>query len=82
MPMVPEAAYAMLACARVGAIHSVVFAGFSAEALRARIVDSSCCVVLTADEGLRARKLIKLKETVLSCEQRLFTPAAVNRRAS
>jgi len=64
MPMVPEAAYAMLACARVGAIHSVVFAGFSAEALRARIVDSSCCVVLTADEGLRARKLIKLKETV------------------
>ena len=64
MPMVPEAAYAMLACARIGAIHSVVFAGFSAEALRARIVDSQCKVVLTADEGLRATKKIKLKSTV------------------
>ena len=64
MPMVPEAAYAMLACARIGAIHSVVFAGFSAEALRARIVDSQCKVVLTADEGLRATKKIKLKATV------------------
>ena len=64
MPMVPEAAYAMLACARIGAIHSVVFAGFSAEALRARVVDSQCNVVLTADEGLRAGKRIKLKQTV------------------
>jgi len=64
MPMVPEAAYAMLACARIGAIHSVVFAGFSAEALRARVVDSQCNVVLTADEGLRGGKKIKLKQTV------------------
>ena len=63
MPMVPEAAFAMLACARIGAVHSVVFAGFSAEALRARIVDSGCTVVLTADEGLRAKKVIKLKVT-------------------
>ena len=60
----PEAAYAMLACARIGAIHSVVFAGFSAEALRARVVDSQCNVVLTADEGLRGGKKIKLKQTV------------------
>ena len=50
----------MLACARIGAIHSVVFAGFSAEALRARVVDSQCNVVLTADEGLRAGKKITL----------------------
>jgi acetyl-CoA synthetase len=64
MPMVPEAAYSMLACARIGAIHSVVFAGFSAEALRARINDSSCKVVMTADEGLRAKKVIKLKNVV------------------
>ena len=54
----------MLACARIGAIHSVVFAGFSAEALRARVVDSQCNVVLTADEGLRAGKKITLKRTV------------------
>ena len=54
----------MLACARIGAVHSVVFAGFSAEALRARVVDSQCNVVLTADEGLRGGKKIKLKQTV------------------
>jgi len=61
---VPEAAYAMLACARIGAIHSVVFAGFSAEALRARIEDAFCKVVITADEGLRAKKVLKLKNVV------------------
>ena len=61
MPMIPECAYAMLACARIGAIHSVVFAGFSAEALRGRIVDADCRVVLTADEGLRGGKVIHLK---------------------
>jgi len=64
MPMVPEAAYAMLACARIGAIHSVVFAGFSAEALRARILDADCQVVLTANVGVRGGRTIPLKATV------------------
>jgi acetyl-CoA synthetase len=64
MPMVPEAAFAMLACTRLGVIHSVVFAGFSAEALRARVQDSACKLLLTADEGLRAKKVIKLKAVV------------------
>jgi len=53
MPMIPEAVYAMLACTRIGAIHSVVFGGFSPEALRGRINDSECKMVITADEGLR-----------------------------
>ena len=64
MPMIPEAAYAMLACARVGAIHSVVFGGFSAKALHERIVDADCSLVITADEGLRGGKIIPLKEQV------------------
>ena len=64
MPMIPEAAYAMLACARIGAVHSVVFAGFSAEALRDRINDAKCKAVITADEGLRGKKIIPLKRTV------------------
>ena len=64
MPMVPEAAYAMLACARIGAIHSVVFGGFSPEALRGRINDSDCKVVITADQGLRGQKPIPLKANV------------------
>ena len=72
MPMIPEAAYAMLACARIGAIHSVVFAGFSAEALRERILDSTCKAVITADEGRRGQKRIPLKslvdEAVQSCD--------------
>ena len=71
MPMIPAAAYAMLACARIGAIHSVVFAGFSAEALRERVLDSSCKAVITADEGRRGQKRIALKslvdEAVSSC---------------
>ncbi|MBN0517390.1 AMP-binding protein, partial [Pseudomonas aeruginosa] len=54
MPMVPEAAVAMLACARIGAIHSVIFGGFSPEAVAGRIIDSSSRLVITADEGLRA----------------------------
>jgi len=61
MPMIPEAAYAMLACARIGAIHSVVFGGFSPEALKDRILDSDCRVLITADEGVRGGKAIPLK---------------------
>ncbi len=61
MPMIPEAAYAMLACARIGAVHSVVFGGFSPEALKDRILDSDCRVVITADEGVRGGKAIPLK---------------------
>jgi acetyl-CoA synthetase len=61
MPMIPEAGYAMLACARIGAVHSVVFGGFSPEALKGRILDSDCQIVITADEGIRAGKKIPLK---------------------
>lgn len=64
MPMVPEAAIAMLACARIGAPHSVVFAGFSAEALRDRILDGQCNTVITADEGVRGGRPIPLKKTI------------------
>ena len=61
MPMIPEACYAMLACARIGAIHSVVFGGFSPEALKDRILDADCCALITADEGLRGGRSIPLK---------------------
>ncbi len=61
MPMIPEAAFAMLACARIGAVHSVVFGGFSPESLKDRILDSDCQAVITADEGVRGGKLIPLK---------------------
>ncbi len=64
MPMIPEAAYAMLACARIGAIHSVVFGGFSPESLKDRILDSDCKIVITADEGVRGSKVIPLKQNV------------------
>ncbi len=64
MPMIPEAAVAMLACARIGAIHSVVFGGFSPEALAGRIIDGSSKVVITADQGIRGGKTIALKENV------------------
>ncbi len=71
MPMIPEAAFAMLACARIGAVHNVVFAGFSAEALRDRIIDAKCKAVITADEGRRGKKIIPLKrpvdEAVMAC---------------
>lgn len=71
MPMIPEAAYAMLACTRIGAIHSVVFGGFSPQALQDRILDSDCQTVITADEGLRAAKPIPLKantdQALLKC---------------
>jgi len=61
MPMIPEAAYAMLACARIGAVHSVVFGGFSPESLKDRILDSDCRVVITADQGRRGGKTVALK---------------------
>jgi acetyl-CoA synthetase len=61
MPMVPEAAIAMLACARIGAIHSVVFGGFSPDALKDRILDSECTVLITSDEGVRGGRAIPLK---------------------
>jgi Acyl-coenzyme A synthetases/AMP-(fatty) acid ligases len=68
MGMVPEAAVAMLACARIGAVHSVVFGGFSAEALRDRVRDCGAEVVITQDEGLRGSKTIPLKRT---CDEAL-----------
>jgi acetyl-CoA synthetase len=64
MPMIPEAVYAMLACARIGAIHSVVFGGFSPDSIKDRILDSDCHTVITTDEGLRGSKTVHLKANV------------------
>ncbi|AZC33471.1 acetate--CoA ligase [Pseudomonas chlororaphis] len=64
MPMIPEAAYAMLACTRIGAVHSVVFGGFSPDALRDRILDADCRTLITADEGVRGGKFVPLKNNV------------------
>ena len=64
MPMVPQAAYAMFACMRIGAIHSVVFGGFSPEAIKSRILDADCQYVITANEGIRGGKKIPLKDSV------------------
>ena len=64
LPMIPEAAVAMLACARIGAVHSVVFGGFSPDSLAGRIADSQCKLVITADEGLRGGKKVALKANV------------------
>ena len=64
MPMIPQAAYSMLACMRIGAIHSVAFGGFSPEAISSRINDAECEYVITADEGIRGGKKIPLKESV------------------
>lgn len=73
LPMIPEAVIAMLACARIGAIHSVVFSGFSAQSLQTRIQDAGCSLVITADEGFRANKTIALKkncdEALLGCPE-------------
>ena len=62
MPMIPEATYAMLACARIGAVHSVVFGGFSPQSLKDRILDSDCRTVITADQGVRGGRTVPLKE--------------------
>ncbi len=76
MPMIPEALYTMLACSRIGAVHSVVFGGFSPEALRGRINDSECKIVVTADQGLRGQKPIPLKANVdEACRE---TPSITN----
>ncbi|MBV7480731.1 acetate--CoA ligase [Pseudomonas sp. PDM31] len=64
MPMIPEAAYAMLACTRIGAVHSVVFGGFSPDSLRDRILDADCRTVITADEGVRGGRPVPLKQNV------------------
>ncbi|MBV7550030.1 acetate--CoA ligase [Pseudomonas sp. PDM26] len=64
LSMIPEAAYAMLACTRIGAVHSVVFGGFSPDSLRDRILDADCRTVITADEGVRGGKVVPLKQNV------------------
>jgi acetyl-CoA synthetase len=64
LPMIPEAAFAMLACARIGAVHSVIFGGFSAESIAGRIQDCRSTVVITADEGLRGGRIVPLKQNV------------------
>lgn len=64
MPMIPEIAYAMLACARIGAIHSVIFGGFSAESIAGRLDDCKSEFIFTADAGMRGEKAIPLKSTV------------------
>lgn len=77
MPMIPEAAYAMLACARIGAVHSVVFGGFSPESLAGRIRDCQSGLVITADEGVRGGKPVPLKrntdEAIAKCEHDVST---------
>src|SRR6187431_2391416 len=70
LPMIPEAAYAMLACARIGAVHSVVFGGFSPDSIAGRIEDCKSTVIVTADEGLRGGRKIPLKENIdVACDK-------------
>jgi acetyl-CoA synthetase len=77
MPMIPEAAAAMLACARIGAIHSVVFGGFSPDSLAGRIADCDACAVITADEGVRGGKKIPLKANVDTALARRDVPTVI-----
>jgi acetyl-CoA synthetase len=77
MPMIPEAAAAMLACARIGAIHSVVFGGFSPESLAGRIADCDACAVITADEGVRGGKPIPLKRNVDAALEHRDVPTVI-----
>ncbi len=82
MPMIPEAAYAMLACARIGAVHSVVFGGFSPQSLKDRILDSDCQTVITADQGVRGGRTVPLKhntETALADCPNVHTVLTVRR---
>jgi acetyl-CoA synthetase len=82
MPMIPEAAYAMLACTRIGAVHSVVFGGFSPEALKDRILDSDCQTLITADGGVRGGREIPLKvnaDKALDACPNVHTCLVVNR---
>jgi acetyl-CoA synthetase len=78
MPMIPEAAIAMLACARIGAPHTVVFGGFSAEALRDRLNDAQAKVVITADGGFRKDKVIPLKAAVDQALENNAVPSSVD----
>ncbi|MFJ5369064.1 acetate--CoA ligase [Bosea sp. CER48] len=71
LPMIPEAAYAMLACARIGAVHSVVFGGFSPDSLASRIEDSDSKIVITADEGLRGGRSVPLKKNVDAADDKV-----------
>ncbi|KPH80048.1 acetate--CoA ligase [Bosea vaviloviae] len=71
LPMIPEAAYAMLACARIGAIHSVVFGGFSPDSLASRVEDSDSKIVITADEGLRGGRAVPLKKNVDAADDKV-----------
>ena len=82
LPMIPEAAYAMLACARIGAIHSVVFGGFSPDALAGRIEDAKSEVVITADEGLRGGRKVPLKANVDAALEKVGGVEARHRRAA
>jgi acetyl-CoA synthetase len=82
MPMIPEAAFAMLACMRIGAVHSVVFGGFSPHSLRDRILDSDCRCLITADEGMRGGRSVPLKENADKALQRLSERAHGGHRAA